>query len=139
MFTIHVKNMIAKIGAWVKQYQRDLWIGLCLVLVGWSAYNIGTIKGASAPRTYSKNATISQATPQATPTATNPVPDEEGEPSAPVHTDLRVVVSKSSSSKKYHYSWCASGTKIKLANQQWFASAAIAQAAGYTLAANCKP
>jgi hypothetical protein len=133
MFAIHTDNMIARIAAWVKQYQRDLWIGLCLILVGWSAYNIGYIKGADAPRTYTKKVVLSQANlaMPATPTA------GAGEQEVPVHTDLRVVTSKTSTSKKYHYSWCASGQKIKPANQKWFDTAQAAQAAGYTLAGNC--
>lgn len=52
--------------------------------------------------------------------------------------DTRVVVSKASTSKKYHYVWCSSFKKIKLENQIWFNSDKEAETAGYTLARNCE-
>lgn len=55
----------------------------------------------------------------------------------PKPLDMRVVVSKASDSKKYHYSWCSSWKKIKPENQVWFNSDKEAEAAGYTLAGNC--
>jgi len=51
--------------------------------------------------------------------------------------DMRVVVSKASDSKKYHYSWCNTWKRIKLENQLWFSSDKEAEANGYTLAGNC--
>jgi len=54
--------------------------------------------------------------------------------------DPRVVVDKSllgKKSNKYHYSWCASVSKIKEENKLWFNSDKEAEAAGYTLAGNC--
>jgi hypothetical protein len=47
-----------------------------------------------------------------------------------------VIASKSGT--KYHYLWCGSGKSIKPENKITFASEAAAQAAGYTLAKNCK-
>ena len=48
-----------------------------------------------------------------------------------------VVVSKNGS--KYHYPYCSSAKQIKEENKIVFATPAAAEAAGYTLAANCKP
>lgn len=48
-----------------------------------------------------------------------------------------VVASKNGT--KYHYSYCPGVKQIKEENKIIFATPAAAQAAGYTLAANCKP
>ena len=48
-----------------------------------------------------------------------------------------VVASKNGA--KYHYLHCAGSKQIKEENKLAFASAAAAEAAGYTLASNCEP
>jgi len=48
----------------------------------------------------------------------------------------KIVASKNGT--KYYLSSCAGAEKISDANKVWFVSAAVAQAAGYTPAANCK-
>jgi len=52
--------------------------------------------------------------------------------------DLRVVVSKSASSKLYHFTWCSGAKRIKEENKVWFNTEAEAVAAGYSLAGNCQ-
>lgn len=125
--------MVAKILSFVKQHRQTLGTGLCGILILWSAYNVGLIMAdqgkqplQNMPLFRESAATVSQT-------------EKEGQGNNPTHTDLRVVVSKSSSSKKYHYSWCSGATRIKLENQIWFPTAEAAQVAGYTLAGNCKP
>jgi len=54
------------------------------------------------------------------------------------HLDFRVVVSKSSTTKKYHFLWCAGANQISETNKIYFASDKEAITAGYTLAGNCK-
>jgi hypothetical protein len=51
-------------------------------------------------------------------------------------SSAQVVASQNGS--KYYFPWCASAAKIKESNKVFFASAAAAEAAGYTPAANCK-
>lgn len=132
--SVNVLIIIAKIGDWVKRHQRDIWTGLCLVLIGWSAYNVGVIRGYLATTAPTQEDNISeQVTPQLRAQA---VPEQA---KAPAHTDPRVIVSKSSTSKKYHYTWCTSGQRIKEENKVWFPTAQAAEAAGYTLAGNCQP
>jgi len=48
-----------------------------------------------------------------------------------------VIVSKNGA--RYHYPHCASAKQIKEENKIIFPTPAAAEAAGYTLAANCKP
>ncbi len=52
--------------------------------------------------------------------------------------DLRVVVSKNSKNKVYHYSWCSGASRIADKNKVIFNTEREAIAAGYTLAGNCK-
>ncbi len=125
--------IVAKIGDWVKAYRGHLWTALCLALIGWSAYNLGVAAGKNGGRTLQEVTAVQLRTGIVSQT---PAPRGGGGPS---HADTRVVVSKASSSKKYHYSWCPGATKIKPENQQWFPTAEAAQAAGYTIAGNCTP
>mgnify|MGYP003394005457 FL=1 len=52
-------------------------------------------------------------------------------------TSQTVVVSKNG--EKYHYLHCSGAKQIKEENKITFASPNLAESAGYTLAANCKP
>ena len=49
----------------------------------------------------------------------------------------QVIASKNGT--KYHYLYCGGAKQIKEENKITFASPALAESAGYTLAANCKP
>jgi hypothetical protein len=116
--------MIARILDWVKIYQRDILVSTAMGLIAWSSFNIGLIQGQKSE-----------------PIAIRPGQGREaGDTSSQrvVPLDARVVVSKNSSSRKYHYSWCGSGKRIKTENRVWFETAALAEAAGYTLAGNCR-
>ena len=70
-----------------------------------------------------------------------PVPNTQTNQAASAVTatksDTSVVVSKNGS--KYHYPYCPGAKQIKEENKIVFASPTVAEAAGYTLAANCKP
>lgn len=116
--------MIARILDWVKIYQHDILIAVAMGLIAWSFYNIGRITG-------------NQYEPVVI-TPGNGGAMARTEPQKAVPLDVRVVVSKNSSSKKYHYSWCGSGRRIKTENQVWFETASLAEQAGYTLAGNCR-
>ena len=57
--------------------------------------------------------------------------------SSPIVRDPRVVASKNSTTKKYHFTWCPSAKKIKEENKLWFDNEETAIKAGYALAGNC--
>lgn len=57
--------------------------------------------------------------------STSPAPTKEG----------KVLASKNG--KKFYYPWCSGVSRIKEVNRVYFASAALAEAVGYTQAANC--
>ncbi len=130
--------MIAKLLDKIKSSQYHIFLAVCIVLISFISFNIGKIasrekgsikitEGANIYQVANKQETIDQTgnSPSATPKAT------------PKPLDMRVVVSRASDSKKYHYSWCSSWKKIKLENQVWYNTEAEAIAAGYTLAGNC--
>lgn len=124
-------------GDWVKRYGNDLFILACIILIAIIGYNLGRITALQkTPIKITRGADIFQAG------ESNPKRKTwAGETSKPkpVHPDdPRVVASKSSSSKKYHFTWCSGAKKIKPENQVWFDTAQAAQAAGYTLAGNCQ-
>ncbi len=66
------------------------------------------------------------------------VPDERrvATPLGTTAQEGKYVASKNGS--KYYLTSCSGADRISDANKVWFASAAEAQAAGYTPAANCK-
>lgn|GEM_PF-1501342 len=132
-----MKSIIARIGEFVKRHTDTFWRFFVLALISWSAYNLGLIhaKNGGIP---AQNAALLQI--RTSTVSQKPAPQGQGSADAvatPSRTDTRVVVSKTSSSKKYHYSWCGSGQRIKEANRLWFPTAQAAQTAGYSLAGNC--
>lgn len=125
-------DIIARIGESVKRHRETAWQVAVLALVGWSAFNVGILRSGreavssviAEPLIETRESIVSQ----------NPSDTGQGSPN---RSDPRVVVSKASSSKKYHYSWCSSGQRIKEKNRIWFPSEQAARDAGYTLAGNC--
>lgn len=129
--------MIARISAFVKSYWYDIFVLGCIVLIAIISYNLGRIHALEkTPVKVGERADTYRAA-SAPPTEFSDLINKTPSiPQAP--RDPRVVVSKSSTSKKYHYSWCASGKQIKAENQIWYETEAAAQQAGYTLAGNCQ-
>lgn len=124
-------NILAKIVQAVKNHNKDLFLSFCIVLISIIGFNLGRINVLNkTPTKTTENANVYQAT-NGTSTQSNQ------KPISTQPKDMRVVVSKASSSKKYHYSWCNSGKRITQKNQLWFENESLAQQAGYTLAGNC--
>ncbi|MCC6934310.1 MAG: hypothetical protein IT406_01260 [Candidatus Yanofskybacteria bacterium] len=129
-------GIITKIGERVKRSKDLVWTAVFVALAGWSAYNLGLLR-AQQGVSPAQDAAVFRARATFTPVG-RPGQGSARSTSTPAHSDPRVLVSKTSSSKKYHHPWCASANRIKEANRIWFPTAEAAQAAGYTLAANCK-
>jgi hypothetical protein len=135
MSDTHVEYMVARIEDFVKRVGPHLWTALWVVLACWSGYNLGLIRASTSTRPAQeaamfriRSSVVSQ-TPQASGKGSTAPPAN--------HTDPRVLASKASAGKKYHFTWCPGAIKIKEANRLWFPTAQAAQAAGYTLAGNC--
>lgn len=132
----HVAGIIATLKQFVKRNRETFWHALILILIGWSAYNIGLIQSrrGTLPAQSGSLFQIRESAVSQSPAAGqgSEVPKKGID-----RSDLRVVVSKASSGKKYHHTWCASALRIKESNRLWFPSAEDAAAAGYSLAGNC--
>ncbi len=113
-----------------------------MLLIAGIAYNLGRISASQKPNiTFDPSGEVFQANSGALASpGAGKGPISSNKPAATAAPkDPRVVVSKSSSSKVYHYTWCSGASRIKLQNQRWFDTAGAAEAAGYTLAGNCQP
>ena len=131
--------MLSKFLQIIKTSQYAIFYGLCIILVSVISYNIGRINALEkTPLSITKGETIQGNIYQATSPKAETSSKAGGIVSTPKPTDLRVIASKKSTTKKYHYLWCQGGKKILEANKLWFNSAQEAESAGYTLAGNCE-
>ncbi len=122
--------MLTKFWTFVKQFQFEIYLGSCFALVAIISYNLGhSAIFSRGDIVYSQNADIARAVDFATDRAMTPSVNK---------LDKRVVASKNSTSKLYHFTWCSGAKRIKEENKVWFASEAEAVTAGYSLAANCQ-
>ena len=133
--SLRLTFMPSKFLSLIKSYQYHLFLAICITLISFISYNLGRISiNDKSPLKITEGANIYKA-------ATVDINGDNNGAVAPKVTpkplDLRVVVSKASDSKKYHYSFCNTWKKIKVENQLWFNSDKEAEAAGYTLAGNC--
>lgn len=131
--------MLPKLFDKIKSYQYHVFLGACIILISFTSYNLGKInalqklpikiqlEGRENNQGNNLGADIYSAIKPAT---SNQLPAAK--------LDTRVVVSKASNSKKYHYTWCPGALKIKESNKLWFNSSQEAEIAGYTLAGNCE-
>ena len=129
------KEGVALTGGWRgkgRELIQKLFLAMVIILVALLSFGIGRLassRGAEGVKIeYDPNLSTAAATAAAVPLITNPslTPSSSG-----------VVASKSGS--KYHYPSCPGAKQIKEANKITFPSAQAAEAAGYTLAANCSP
>lgn len=124
-------NILSKIAERVKYYQKDIFLGVCIVMVSLISFNLGRINALhKTPIKITGEANVYQAT-----VGNSVLNIKKSAPAQP--KDLRVVVSKASTTKKYHFTWCAGAKQIKETNKIWFENESLAQQAGYTLSGNC--
>ncbi len=125
-------NILSKIVNIVKSYQKDIFLGLCIILISFISFNLGHINSLQkTPLKITGETNVYQAT-----VGNSVLNNPKATPAQP--RDLRVVASKASTSKKYHFTWCSGAQRIKEANKLWFETESLAQQAGYTLAGNCQ-
>src|SRR3989344_3684751 len=97
-------HMVSKILNWVKSSQYHIFLSLCIGLISFVSYNLGKVDALDkrplkiiepSGNTSSLKADIYSA-----------IELKDGnQKSETKKLDLRVVISKTSTSKKYHYSW----------------------------------
>lgn len=135
-----IKDILAKLSGGVVTHQMDLGIALAVVLVsiisfqGGKAYTLSQISHAVKI----EPAPASDVFNNVSATDSNQTAAIAGGVGSSGRLDFRVVASKSSTSKKYHFLWCAGAKQISETNKVYFASDKEAITAGYTLAGNCK-
>ena len=131
-------NILSKFYNLIKSYQHSIFLSACIILVAFIGYNLGIINSrGKLPVTISAGNNVYQASAVTTVTKEGKVGDSNPIQATPVIRDMRVIASKNSTAKKYHFLWCPSAKKIKDENRVWFASAQEAESQGYTLAGNC--
>jgi len=117
---------------------RRLFIPLCVVLVGLLSYGLGRLSGigerAGVQIEYDPNIISALSVGSASSTQSKPAP--AGQAAAASAGTASGEVYASSKGTKYYYSGCKS--TISAANKVVFASAAMAEAAGYALASGCR-
>lgn len=136
--------MLAKTAQFVKSLPRvlqpyifDLFVLACIILIAVISYNLGrshalqkktSLKVGEGVLVYNAKNTVSEGSSTLTANAAQVAKPR----------DPRVMASKSSTSKKYHFTWCTGAKQIKEENKLWFATELEAQKAGYSLAGNCQ-
>ncbi len=124
-------------GGWLgkgRDLVRKLFLSLVILLVAGFSFGVGrlTSGGAGEPVRIEYDTSLTN---NLRPTTNNSQTTHAAQ-ALPTQGGSGVVASKSGT--KYHYSSCSGAKQIKVENKITFASAQAAQAAGYTLAANCK-
>ncbi|HYU65086.1 MAG TPA: hypothetical protein VEK36_02380 [Candidatus Paceibacterota bacterium] len=136
-----MRDIIAKLTTFVKSYGNDMFVIACVILISIISYNLGSINALKkTPIKLGENADILQALSSK---SENKIMffkagDNNNFQNTSGPKDLRVVASKNSKSKLYHFTWCPGAKQIKEQNKIWFENETIAQQAGYTLAGNCQ-
>ena len=134
---MQTRNILTKFVEVVKEHQFDLFLGVCIVLVSFISFNIGKMNSLSKSAiSTGQGADIYKALSWQNNASTNNITAASSK--SPAIRDLRVVVSKKSSSMKYHFTWCPGAKSILDENKLWFNTEADAIQAGYTRAGNCQ-
>ncbi len=114
---------------------RDVFIIAILVLASSASFGLGYLAGIDAglPACADRPAQAGQGMGS----TSSPQGGVSIESSLLVATSSAGQIVASKTGTKYYLSQCAGANRITDANKVWFTSASAAQAAGYTLAANC--
>ena len=128
-------DMLPKSPLFSKFGGSTLYLGLVVVLVGVGGFGLGRL---SALESQKQNLHIYAPQPAAVGEAARvlAVPsDAPVRPTPAPNQPKNFVASKNGT--KYYTAGCPGAARIKAENQVWFSSQDNAEAAGYTLAANC--
>jgi|SRR3989344_457261 len=121
----------------LKTYQPDIILAIAIVLISITAFNLGKISVLNQQKTPITITEPGIANGQGTMNSKSGIVNSKPTTSNQ-KLETRVVVSKNSTSKVYHFPWCPSASKIADKNKLTFATEATAISAGYTLAGNCQ-
>lgn len=121
-----------KIGSSFLSLPRELFLGMIVVLVGTASFGLGRLSSQEIAKSpvrivYPEESAVAAV-------ASAQIPGGAGEKGS-VSSGSVVASSKGT---KYHFPWCPGAKSISEKNKITFESAAAAESAGYTLAANCQ-
>ena len=117
---------------------KKLFLSLVIILVASLSFGIGrlSVVGEREPIRVEYNPEISNSQFP----ISNQIPNPNTQTANVITaTQNNTSVVGSKNSNKYHYPYCPGAKQIKEENKIVFATPETAEAAGYTLAANCKP
>ena len=121
--------MLAKIRELIKSYHSELVLAVAVIAITIISFNLGRMSVgnsvAKLPLTISAPGDS-----LSLPTTHSSLPTVPKNP--------KVVASKASSSKLYHFTWCSGAKRITDKNKLTFPTESAAIAAGYSLAGNCQ-
>ena len=116
---------------------RKLFLALVIILVATLSFGIGrlSVAGNREPIRIEYNPELTEQSAWSTPSVGQTASVINSIPTG--NSETGVITSKNSS--KYHFLHCPGAKQIKEENKITFKTPAAAEAAGYTLAANCSP
>lgn len=127
-----IREALLKIKGFFLSLPQELLVGLIVFLVGTASFGLGRLSGQEVVkqpvRILSPGDSLAKEALRADPGQGNQI--------AAVAAAGEVLASKNGS--RYHFPWCPGAKSISEKNRVSFKSPAAAEAAGYTLAANCK-
>lgn len=122
--------MTKKLKSFLQNDQH--FFGLLLIVAACASFYLGRLSVAAPALQEAQNTVVITTAPRVEVAESNVLPAAR---SAPTATEAGFVASKSGT--KYHRTDCPGASQIKPENIVRFATAAAAEAAGYTPAANC--
>lgn len=131
--------MLSKLIDKIKSYQYHIFLAICILLISFVSFNLGklasnekgSIRITEGGRWKVDGGNLTAEVFQ----ASDNTPHSTLSP--PKSLDLRVVASKKSKTKLYHFVWCPGQKRIKEENKLWFNNEQEAIQIGYKLAGNC--
>ncbi|MFZ2763974.1 MAG: hypothetical protein WAX80_03000, partial [Minisyncoccia bacterium] len=122
---------------------KKLFLPVTIILVAVLSFGIGRLSVVGEREAirieYDQELTTNDLQPTTNTSQTASVINSIKKPAPLEASKLSNGVVGSKNGTKYHYSYCSGAKQIKEENKIVFSSPEVAQAAGYTLAANCKP
>ncbi len=127
--------MLSKFIQIVKQSQYHIFLAICIILISFISFNLGKVaSNEKGSIKVTEDANIYKAVTgkeeESGDTLITPKP-------TPKPLDMRVVASRKSKTKLYHFVWCPGSKQIKEENKLWFNTEQEAVQTGYKLAGNC--
>ncbi|MEN9852307.1 MAG: hypothetical protein RI996_250 [Candidatus Parcubacteria bacterium] len=128
---------IKKLGLFLTS--KDLLMALCIICTSIVSYSLGTMEQNTQKKSGS---VVFTDVPRTAAVAATLLAVQENEiyPNQNSNTTQnKTTIFASKSGTKYYFTWCKSGNRVKLENRIYYPSAAAAEKAGKSLAANCTP